>query len=178
MPVQDEWGEENRLGLSWKHAKVGDWIEFRADGPMRVVNRKDLEGKSSDGIARYDDGNPKKAGVFPVTVTKVSREWMRDEDDEEAGVAQAPGDEETAERACFLNKPSQPFSELKKIAVKLRKERGWALDSGDVVKMTLVKIGKPTQKGRSGQKFYEFELIHAASTRPDEEDPLADDDDE
>jgi hypothetical protein len=176
MPVQDEWGEENRPGLSWKHAKVGDFIEFRVDGPMKVVNRKDLEGKSKDGIARYDDGNPMRASVFPVTVTKVSREWLRDEEDEELGVAQAPGDPETAERACFLNKPSQPFSELKKIAVKLRKERGWPLDSGDVVRMKLVKIDKPTQKGRSGQKFYEFELLHAATTLDNEEDPLADDD--
>lgn len=163
MPVQDEWGEENRQGLSWKHAKVSDFVTFRVDGPMKVVNRKDLEGKSSDGIARYDDGNPKKAAVFPVTVVEVSREWMRDENDEEQGIAQAPGDE----RACFVNKPSQPFSELKNIAVKLRKDRGWALDAGDVVKMTLAKIEKPAKKGQSGQKFYDVELIKAATEQTD-----------
>lgn len=163
--VQDEWGDEKRPGLSWKHAKKDDFIIYRVDGPMKTVNRKDLEGKSEDGIARYKDGNPKKAAVFPVTVVEVSREWMLDENDEEAGPAQSAGDE----RACFLNKPSQPFSELAPIAIKLRKDRGWALDAGDVVKQTLVKIDKPKERGQSGQKFYAFELIRAATEREEED---------
>ncbi len=167
--MSDAWGDDKLPGISWKLAKKGQKLRVRVEGPAKEVNRKDFD---TGEIARYDDGNPKKALVFPCTILEGSDMWPVDEGDEE--LAQEIG----AERAYFLNKPSQPLAELGPIARRLRKERGWALDKGDILEVELVDLKRKegAKKGSAPQKFFSFNLVHEASTQPTEDDAFDDDD--
>jgi predicted heme/steroid binding protein len=157
----DAWGDEKLPGLSFKKAAKGQALVLKVNGPAKTINRRDFD---TGEIAKYDDGNNKKAVVFPVTVLDASDMWPIDDgDDEDANPA-------GEDRAYFINKPSQPYAELGKIARELRKSRGRALDAGDVIKVTLVDLKRKegARKGAAPQKFYSFELVTEGSGTEDD----------